>query len=250
MIRCRSFACALALAVAIPLTAQQTLAPSATTLTPGRVRLATDTIALLISFPDSGEHLSSTLIRRVERIGSVLRETQRYESHEKSRPGISYDTLDVDAASLAPLRNVFIGRGLSYDLRFSQLQMEGTMTSPDSGTRPVHAVAHEPFFPSMMQESFTAAFPYEADRAIAIRMGNPPDTTVRTSQFAFERRETIRTADGPVPSLLYTTSQRHVELWISEADGRLMRMHWSTPNGMSVWKLPARDASFRDAVTK
>jgi hypothetical protein len=235
--------------------AQQTIAPNDPALRASRVRIGVDTIVLLRTPRDSAEILSAVLYRRVERTqgtnGALLRETQRYESHEPSRPGGSYDTLDVEAATLQPVRAVFSDGRSSYDVRFTGLTMDGVQAISDSGQRAIHLTLPSAAFPSIMQEAFIAAFPFGGmGSSLSVPMMNPPGALVRPSQLNVVRIDTLRTANGTVPSQLITSANGAVQFWIAVDDGRMVRMHWTLPNGMSIWKLPRRDVDFRDGALR
>ncbi|MGH7654918.1 MAG: hypothetical protein ACREN6_09670 [Gemmatimonadaceae bacterium] len=228
---------------------ERLIGPGDSALMPDRVRLGTDTLALLVTPSDSAERLSSVLIRSMSRVdgpgGPLFRETQRYESHEPGRAGFSYDTLDVDARTLRVLRSFSSGGGVTHDVRVADLRIDGTITTRDSGRREVHAATRVPAFESMMSESFIAAFPLSQGMPIGLPLINAPDTTVRIQRLDFARQETIRTANGPVPCLVVTSGNGTIQFWVSVADGRLMRLHWTLANGTAVWKLPQRDVGFR-----
>ena len=70
-----------------------------------RVRTAADVVVLLTPRDSGAERVGSVLYRRVGRLespgGPILRETQRYVSQIASRPGDSYDTLDVSFQHVA-----------------------------------------------------------------------------------------------------------------------------------------------------
>ena len=234
--------------------AQRSVVPGDPALRAERVRIALDTIVLLRAPRDSTERVSSILYRRIERVGgsngALLRETQRYESHEPSRPGMSYDTLEVEALTLRPVRAFFSGGGMSYDVRFRGLTMDGSLTTADSGSRSVHRTLAAAAFPGIMQEAFIAAFPLEAiGSTFTVPVMNAPGVEVRQARFEVARTDTLRTASGPVPSFLVASAGGHVEFWVAVDDGRLLRMHWTLPDGTSMWKLPEHDANLRDGVT-
>jgi hypothetical protein len=235
--------------------AQQTIAPSDPALKAHRVRLGIDTIVVLRTPRDSAEVLSTVLIRRVQRIKgpsqTLLRETQTYESHEPTRPGFSYDTLDADAVTLQPIRSFSTDGKTTHDVRFTGLTFDGVLTTPDSGSRQLHVTLQAAAFPSIMQEAFIAAFPFGGSgSSLSMSMMNPPGASVRPSQLDVVRTDTLRTANGPVPSQLITSAKGAIQIWIAVDDGRMMRMHWTLPNGMSIWKLPKHDIAFRDAVAR
>ena len=136
-------------------------------------------------------------------------------------------------------------------MKYDGLVMDGVQTTPDSGQRAVHRTLPSAAFPSMMQEAFIGAFPIGGiGSSFTMPVMNPPDTAVHNIKFDVVREETLRTADGPVRSLLLTAGQNgSIQTWVAADDGRLMRLHWTLPNGMSIWKLPKHDVNFRDGAT-
>jgi hypothetical protein len=228
--------------------AQRVVAAGDPSLRPARVRLGVDTIAVLVAPPGQPLHLSSVLVRAIARVRvdgrPVLRETQRYDGREPGRPTVAIDTLDVDAGSLQPLRYESWSAGQSRDLRIEGLRVDGVVTVGDSAPRAMHEIAPEAFFPSMMLESFIAALPIAGDAPITIRTANLPGLAFKSSRLTIDSVTTIRTASGPVRCYLGRSTPGDVQYWIAMDDRRLVRLHWTLPNGATVWKLPQRDVPY------
>jgi hypothetical protein len=231
-----------------PAQAQRRIVPGDSALRPTRVRLGTDTIVVLVAPPGAAAHLSSVLVRTTttQTVNGrpIFRETQRYDSHEPARPGITLDTLDVDAASLQPLRNVFWSSGSSFQVRFEGLRFTGSQVVADSAPRVVEATAGEAFFHSMMFESFIGAMPIAPSLPVQLPFVNPPTSMVRTLTLQVDSMTTIQTANGPERCYLVRATPGNTQLWLSVRDGHLMRLHFSAPDGTSIWKLPQRDTAF------
>ncbi len=235
--------------------AQRTVAPGDPALLANRVGIGIDTIVLLRTPRDSAEVVAAILYRRIERITqatqSLIRETQRYEAHIGARTIISYDTLDVDAVTLLAVRSFSTDGKTSVDVRFAGLTMDGVVTTPDSGARPLHVALPGAAFPSIMQEGFVAALPFgEVGSFIRMPMLYPPAATVRHSVLTVAQSDTVRTARGLVPARLITTANGAIQFWVAVDDGRMIRMHWTLPDGSSIWKLTKREADFRDAARR
>lgn len=234
----------LATAPAMP---QETIAPGDPSLRVDRIRSFTDTIALLKTPRDSAQRVLGTLVRRVERTRSngtpIFRETQHYvlESWDE------VDTLDVSATTLAPLRVVEISTKSGHTLDFSGRRMTGTVWSADSGKRAVDAPLPAPFFHGMMTEAFIAALPLADGSTLPISVAETPDIQVRTAEFRVTGSATLHTARGPVECFVVRESERTTG-WVSKADGHLVRLHWTTPDGAEIWKLPKRDVPYLKGV--
>jgi hypothetical protein len=243
----RHTALVLALITASTLPAQQVVRPGLPTLHPDRVRVRVDTIALLVTPKDSVEQRQATLIRSVVRLraaaGDIFRETQEYD-FASGPPGI--DTLDVDARTLAPVRDMFAQGPSSHDVRIHGTHVTGTRTSPDSGVRAVDYSAPEPFVVSMMNEAFTAAYPIADSTTLDVVVADPPSARVSHSRWEILGHQTLITARGPVDCLIATVSGRAQTMWFDQRDGSLLWLRWMIPGGTEVWKLPARDVEFRD----
>ncbi|MGH7627110.1 MAG: hypothetical protein ACREOJ_17565 [Gemmatimonadaceae bacterium] len=238
-----------ALVAASPALAQQTVAPGNSSLHLDRIRPYTDTITLLVTPPDSAQRVYGSLVRRVERASDgetpVFRETQHYvlESGEQQE----VDTLDVSATTLAPVRVVENGVKARHTLRLDRGRLVGTEWLADSGERPVDAPVAAPFFHGMTTEALIAALPLAEGQSLRLPVGETPHPTVRLNEFRVTGRVTLRTAAGPEECLVVQESKTTVA-WISAATRHLVRLHWTLPNGTSVWKLPRRDAPFASAT--
>lgn len=226
--------------------AQETIAPGSPALRVDRIRSFTDTIALLKTPRDSAQRLLGTLVRRVERTRSkgipIFRETQHYVLENWDE----VDTLDVSAATLAPLRVVEIGTKSGHTLAFSSRRMTGTVWS-DSGKRVVDAPPPAPFFHGMMTEAFIAALPLTDGSTIPLSVAETPDIDVHTAEFRVTGSAILHTAMGPVDCFVIRESERTTG-WVSKADGHLVRLHWTTPDGAEIWKLPKRDVPYLRGV--
>ena len=243
----RSLCIALALPLlAAPALAQDTIVPGHPALRPDRVRLATDTIVVLLTPRDSAERLRTTLVRRIERVrvGSeeLFRETQHYAMADGD---VEVDTLEVSARSLAFRRLVEANRRTGTNsLRSDGARLTGVVAVPDSGQRSVD-VPLVPFFHSIMDEAFIGTFPLDTGVTLRVPIVQPPSLEVHTVQFTVTGVETVQTADGPVECLVVKGPSPASTAWIARSDRHLVRLHWTTPNGLSVWKLPRRDVPFR-----
>jgi len=224
----------------------QTVVPGSPLLRLDRIHPYTDSISLVVIPKDSAQRITGTLVRRV-RVArdsgvAVFRETQDYSL---ATGATEVDTLDVSAATLEPMRVVQIGATSSHDLRFHDGRLTGTVWSADSGRRAVDTPLGAPFFHGLMTESFLAAFPLAPDSTLRLPVSDTPDVTVRMAAFHVTGTTTLRTADGAVECLVVQVSPATVA-WVSKSDGRLVRLHWTLPNGTEIWKLPTRDIQFLD----
>lgn len=236
----------LALVTATNLFAQQVVQPGEPALQPGRVRIRTDTIALLVTPKDSAERQQATLVRTVTRLstpaGDIFRETQLYD-FISGPPAL--DTLDIDAKTLAPLRDFSIQGKNSHDVRIDRTHVTGTRTSPDSGARSVDYQAAQPFVVSMMNEAFTAAFPIADSTVLDVVVSDPPSSQVRHSKWQILGHQRLLTAHGTIDCLVATVAGRSQTMWFNAHDGSLVWLRWLIPGGTLVWKLPAQDVPFR-----
>ncbi len=241
-----------AIMLAASSSAAQTVVPGSPLLHPGRIHPYTDTISLVMIPTDSAQRIAGTLVRRVEDARdsgvAVFRETQNYAF---AAGGTEIDTLDVAAATLEPMRIVQIDATSRQDLRFHDGRLTGTAWSADSGRRTVDIPLGAPFFHGLMTESFLAALPLTPDSTLRLPVSNTPDVAVRMAAYHVTGTTALRTAAGPVECLVVQESPTTVA-WVSKADGRLVRLHWTLPNGTAIWKLPTRDLPYldvHDAVT-
>jgi hypothetical protein len=222
------------------------VAPGYSSLRPDRVVNRLDTLTLLVTPKDSTERVYATLVRAVSRtvIGgaAALRETQHYMFATGRE---SEDTLDVLGSTLAPIR-YFSARGpAAFDVRIDGKQITGWQ-SDSIGARSVENVeAPAAFFVSIMDEAFIAALPLELGASISMPLANPPARTVQIATLRAVAMDTITTANGKVACLRIVGPGNTTTMWIAQSDHRLVRMHWTLPNGMSIWKLPMRDAALR-----
>lgn len=226
-----------------PARAQKAIAPGDPSLHADRIRPFTDTIALLKTPRDSAQRLLGTLVRRVERTQSkgvpIFRETQHYVLENWDE----VDTLDVSAATLAPLRIVEISTKSGHTLDLGGRRMTGTVWSADSGKRAVDAPLPAPFFHGMMTEAFIAALPLAEGSTLPLSVAETPDIEVRTAEFRVTGSAILHTAGGPVECFVVREGER-TTAWVSKADGHLVRLHWTTPDGTEIWKLPKRDVPY------
>ena len=236
-----------ALLAATPAMAQNAVAPGDSSLRADRIRSFTDTLVLLKTPRDSARRLLGTLVRRVEGTRwngiPIFRETQHYELENWDE----VDTLDVSAATLAPLRVVEINTKSGHTLDFSGKRMTGTVWSADSGEHAVDAPLPAPFFHGMMTEAFIAALPLDEGSSVPLSVAETPDIDVHTAEFRVTGSVVLHTAQGPVECLVVRESERSTG-WVSKADGHLVRLHWTTPDGSEIWKLPKRDLPYLEGA--
>lgn len=236
-----------ALLITAPAMAQQTVAPGDSSLRPDRVRPFTDTLVLLFTPRDSAQRVYGTLVRRVERAQwrgiPIFRETQHYALES----GDEVDTLEVSAATLAPLRVVEIGAKSRHTIELNGARMTGTVWSADSGERAIDALLPEPFFHGMMTEAFIAALPFAAGSTTRLPVAETPHPNVRMAEFRVTGSARLQTAEGPVDCFVVQESKVTTG-WVSKADGHLVRLHWVLPNGTDIWKLPRRDVPYLRGV--
>ena len=221
------------------------VSPGEAQLQPLRVSDRVDTLSLLVTAPRTGERSYATLVRRITRANDggfpVLRETQHYEFASGTKLD---DTLDVSASSLAPLRYFSADHQGVFDLTVQGTHIDGWRTDSLGVRTDVHATTTRPFFVSIMTEGFIAAFPLDMGASINIPVADPPVPAVRAVTLRATGLDTLQTAQGAVRCIL-VVGPGNTETWIAQDDHRLVRMHWTLPNGTSVWKLPARDAPLR-----
>ncbi|HEY8310465.1 MAG TPA: hypothetical protein VIG47_07910 [Gemmatimonadaceae bacterium] len=222
--------------------------PGGATLRPARVHDFTDTLSLLITPRDSAERLYGTLVRRVFHVntgsGTILRETQRYEFADGK---VSIDTLDVNASTLAPVRYFSALGNAGIDVHIDGTRITGWRVDSLGARTKVDTMSTHPFFVSMMTESFIGAFPLDPGAVITVPTANPPVPTVTGTVLRSTAVDTINTSHGPVQCVI-VLGPGNTTFWISHADGHLARLHWTLPNGTSVWKLPSRDVALRGAL--
>lgn len=241
-----------ALALATSPAMAQTVVPGSPLLHPGRIHPYTDSISLVVISREGAQRIAGTLVRRVVAARdsgvAVFRETQDYTF---ASGGTEVDTLDVAAATLEPMRVVQINATSGHALRFHDGRITGTAWSADSGRTAVDTPLGAAFFHGSMTESFLAAFPLTPDSTLHLPVANTPDVSVRMAAFHVTGTTTLRTANGDIACLVVQESPTTVA-WVSKADGRLLRLHWTLPNGTAIWKLPTHDVPFidsHDAVT-
>lgn len=239
------WSCLVVMLAASP-SAAQTVTPGSPLLRPERIRPYTDSISLVLIPKDSAQRIAGTLVRRVRLARdsgvAVFRETQDYTF----ATGVTeVDTLDVSAETLEPMRVVQIRATSGHELRFHDGRITGAVWSADSGRTMIDVPLGAPFFHGLMTESFLAALPLAPDSTLRLPVANTPDATVRMAAFHVTGTATLRTASGAVECLVVQESPRTVA-WVSKSDGRLVRLHWTLPNGTAIWKLPTRDVPFLD----
>ena len=236
-----------ALTTASPTMAQQTIAPGSPSLRPDRIRPFTDTLVLLFTPRDSAQRVYGTLVRRVERARShgipIFRETQHY----RLESGDEVDTLDVSATTLTPMRIVEILAKRRHALELNGGRITGTAWSADLGERTIDAPLPTPFFHGMMTEAFIAALPLADGSTIHLPVAETPDAKVRMAEFRVTGSARLHTAQGPVDCFVVQESKVTTG-WVSKADGHLVRLHWTLPNGTDIWKLPRRDVPYLKGV--
>lgn len=222
----------------------QTVTPGSPLLRPDRIHPYTDSISLVLIPKDSTQRIAGTLVRRVQMARdsgvAVFRETQDYAF---ATGATEVDTLDVSAESLEPMRVVQIGATSGHELRFHDGRLTGAVWSADSGRTMIDVPLGAPFFHGLMTESFVAALPLAPHSTLRLPVADTPDATVRMAAFHVTGTTTLRTASGAVECLVVQESPTTVA-WVSKSDGRLVRLHWTLPNGTAVWKLPTRDIPF------
>ena len=231
--------------------AQDLVRPGDPSLSPERIPLGVDTIAVLITPPGGTEEVYSTIVRRVERISdggeALIRETQQGIVHATG--GVDCDTLEVEAATLTFRRVVertIVVPGAAprvYAVRAGWGRLQGTITVASARLRPLD-IAATPFFHVMATEALIAAWPIHERRAIRVSLLRLPAGTVHDVEYHVEGADVLRTAEGAVPCLV-VRGPAAATLWLAQDDGRLVRMRWSLPSGATVWKLPARDIPYR-----
>jgi len=238
--------CLAALFAASPSMAQ-IITPGSPLLRTDRIHPYTDTISLIAIPKDSAQRTFGTLVRRVEAAHdggvAVFRETQRYALVTGE---VEVDTLDVSAATLEPMRVFEADASSGHDLRFHDGRLTGIRWSADSGRRAIDKPLGAIFFHGMMKEAFLAALPLAPKRTLRLPVAETPDPQVRMAEFWVTGMASLRTADGTVECLVVQESPTTVA-WVSKSDGRLVRLHWTLPNGTAMWKLPTRDVPFLDA---
>lgn len=222
------------------------LAPGAGSLRPDRVLNRVDTLTLLVTPKDSTERVYATLVRAVSRtaIGgaAALRETQHY-TFATGRE--SEDTLDVLDSTLAPIRYFSASGTVMFDVRIDGKQIAGWQSDSIGARSAVKVEAPAAFFVSIMDEAFIAALPLELGASISMPLANPPARTVQIATLRAVAIDTIATTNGKVACLRIVGPGSATTMWIAQRDHHLVRMHWTLPNGMSIWKLPMRDAALR-----
>lgn len=222
----------------------QTITPGSPTLRPDRIHTYTDSISLVLVPRNSAQRIAGSLVRRVaiarESSTPVFRETQHYSL---ASGGTEDDTLDVATATLAPMRIFENNASGGHDLRFHDGRLTGTVWSADSGRRTVDIPVPSAFFHGMMTEAFLAAFPLMPAGTLRLPVAETPGASVRMAEFRVTDTTTLRTANGSVDCLVVQESPTTVA-WVSRADGHLVRLHWTLPNGTAIWKLPTRDVPF------
>ena len=220
--------------------------PGDARLRPERVRLATDTIVVLITPKDGTERTAATLIRTLARVdgsdGPMFRETQRYAYDAGST---EVDTLDVSATSLALRHIAEISTHTRNELDVVGSRLIGVVSPSDSTVARVD-IARPLAFHDMMLEAFIGAFPLDPGSSLSIPVLRPPNTDVHVVDVDVSRTtEILRTARGPLECLKISRRGRPVTTWLSRLDGHIVRLRWTTADGSTVWKLPAADVQFR-----
>lgn len=239
--------CCLALTIAASPSSGQTVVPGSPLLRLDRIHPYTDSISLVLVPRDSAARVAGTLVRELAiarvRGEPVFRETQHY-SYASGH--FEDDTLDVATATLEPVRIFENNASSGHDLRFHDGRLSGAVWSADSGRRAVDVPLASAFFHGMMTEAFLAAFPLIPNGTLRLPVAETPRAQVHMLSLRVTDTTTLRTANGRVGCLVVQESPTAVA-WVSRADGHLVRLHWTLPNGTAIWKLPTRDVPFLDA---
>jgi hypothetical protein len=219
--------------------------PGAASLRADRISDGTDTLTLLVTPPNGAERTAAVLVRAIRHMNiagvAIVRETQHYSSMDG---GGSYDTLDVNASTLAPVRYFSSSSKNAMDVHIDGPHVEGWQTDSLGVRSEVHVDSPHPFFVSMMSESFIAALPLGDGAAITLPTANPPLPAVSATVLRATTVDTLKTTGGIVPCTV-VVGPGHAKFWVSRADGHLVRLSWTLPDGTTVWKLPSRDVKLR-----
>jgi len=186
--------------------------------------------------------LVATLHRTIARIQAsgqtVFRETHFYDY---GKEGTEYDTLDVRAADLRLVRLVEVQGPDRNKLEFDGKRLIG-FVSKTGVQQPVNLTVG-PFFHDMMDDSFTAMYPFDSLTSFVVDEIRPPDLTIRTVRFQTQGRATLQSVSGPVDCIT-VARENDITMWVSAKDGHLVRLRWERPNGVTAWRLPLRDTAF------
>jgi len=218
---------------------QQAITPGDRSLRVDRIHLGVDTIVVLAKKPHADEQLLTTLVRRVERDGDLVRIVQRYESPDGEW---EYDTVEVSARTLALRRSVEVAATTTRTLQFDGARLTGTFSS--EGALPT-VIDERPgaFFPEAATEALLAAYPVDAGAVMFPEM-SATNLAVRPAKLVVDSSASIVTADGWVDCFVAHGLAQET-LWVARGDGRLVRERWIERDGTVMWKLPRRDAPFR-----
>jgi len=242
----RIISCCLALTLAASPSIAQTIVPGSPLLRTDRIQPYTDSISLVLIPKDSVQRIAGTLVRQVQMARdsgiAVFRETQVYTL---ATGRTEVDTLDVRASTLETVRVVEINPAAKHDLRFHGGRLTGTVWSADSGFKAVDTQLGAAFFHGMVTESLLAAFPIAPNATLQVPVGETPHVMVHSVTFRVTGTTTLRTAAGAVACLVVQESPTTVA-WVSRTSGRLVRLHWTLPDGTAIWKLPTRDVPLLD----
>ena len=219
---------------------QQAITPGDHSLRVDRIHPGVDTIVVLAKKPHADEQLLTTLVRRVERDGDLVRIVQRYESPDGEW---EYDTVEVSARTLALRRSVEVAATTTRTLQFDGARLTGTFSS--EGARPT-AIDERPgaFFPEAATEALLAAYPIDAGAVVVFPEMSTTNLAVHPANLMVDSIASIVTADGWIDCFVAHGLGQET-LWVARGDGRLVRERWIEHDGTVMWKLPRRDAPFR-----
>jgi len=218
---------------------QQTITPGDHSLRVERIHPGVDTIVVLAKKPHADEQLLTTLVRRVERDGDVVRIVQRYESPDGEW---EYDTVEVSARTLALRRSVEVGATTTRTLQFDGTRLTGTFVSEGAPPTPID-VRPGPFFPEAATEALLAAYPIAGGWVVFPEM-SATNLAVSLAKLSVDSTASIVTADGWIDCFVAHGLGQET-LWVARGDGRLVREQWIERDGTVMWKLPRRDVPFR-----
>lgn len=215
------------------------IGPGDRALRVNRVHLGVDTQLVVVQPKVGPLQIVATLYRtidQVERNGSkLIRESHFYDYGNQ---GTEYDTLEVDARTLQMVRIVEIQGQDRNELTYDGKRLTGVVSTQGS-SKQVDATP-APFFHDMMDDSFTGMYPLDSLFTFRVREIRPPDVAAREVQFRTVGRDSIRTTLG-LESTMVVKRDSTVTMWVSRADGRLLRLRVDLPNGVVAWRLPKRD---------
>lgn len=207
-----------------------------------RVHLGVDTQLVVVQPKIGPLRIVATLYRtidQIERNGSkLIRESHFYDYGAQ---GTEYDTLEVDARTLQMVRIVEIQGQDRNELTYDGKRLTGIVST--NGSSKEVDTASASFFHDMMDDSFTGMYPFDSLLTFRVREIRPPDVAAREVQFRITGRDSIRTTLG-FESTLVVKRDSTVTMWVSKADGHLIRLRVDLPTGVVAWRLPKRDLAW------